>query len=150
MTTAVGASVNFVAHLGSPTLIRVRRSEPLQGLANPGVLADERLDVGLFKHGLVVVDVPELHHHPRVGHVVLVVVVVLALVVHLYPKSESLPLKLIFVVQRLDHLQAARPVVVAHHGEFVGAEARRLYDLVVKLVGLVFIVNGHSENGGVG
>ena len=67
---AVRASVDHVADLGVSAFVRVGGAEPLQGLAHPGILSDHRLNVGLFKDRLVVVDVAQFHHHPRVGHVI--------------------------------------------------------------------------------
>ena len=110
-------------------LVRVQGAEPLKGLSHPGVLPDHRLNVGLLKDGLVVIDVPQLHHHPRVGHVVLVILIVLALVVDLNPEPEPLPLELVLKVQGLDHLERPGAVVVPHHGELVGTKPGALNNL---------------------
>lgn len=42
------------------------------------------------------------------------------LVVHLYPKPETVALQLVLVVQRLHDLERPGSIVVSHHGEFVG------------------------------
>ena len=92
------------------------------------------------------------------------------LVVDLNHETESVPLKFIFVVERLNDFERTRSVIIAHHGEFVSTESAALNDLLVfginlvnspiqlsvkeqfethlvmKFVGLVFIVNGDCQN----
>ena len=50
-------------------------------------------------------------------------------VVDLNGKAESLLLQLVLVIQRLDDFEGTGAVVVAHHGEFVGAEPAVLQHL---------------------
>ena len=92
------------------------------------------------------------------------------LVVDLNHETESVPLKFIFVVERLNDFERTRSVIIAHHGEFVSTKSAALNDLLVfginlvnspiqlsvkekfethlvmKCVGLVFIVNGDCQN----
>ncbi len=123
LSAPIRASIDEVSNLAMTSLIRIRSSKSFQSFSDPRVFADEGLNVGLFKDGSVVVDVSKLDYDPRVGHVILVVVIVLALVVHLNPESETLPLQLIFIIQRLDNLEGSCSVVVPDHGELVGAES---------------------------
>lgn len=143
----VRRAVYRVRHFALASLVRIRGLERFQTLTHLGVLEHRHLDVGTLELGLVVVDVAQLDHHPRVSHVVLVVVVVLALVVHLDPESEAVALQQVLIVQRLDDLQRTGAVVVAHHGELVGSVAAVLNNLVLELVGLVLVVHRHSQNG---
>ena len=92
------------------------------------------------------------------------------LVVDLNHETESVPLKFIFVVERLNDFERTRSVIIAHHGEFVSTKSAALNDLLVfginlvnspiqlsvkekfethlvmKCVGLVFIINGDCQN----
>lgn len=79
-----------------------------------------------------------------------VVVVVVPFVVDLDSEAEALGLEGVFVVEGLDDFEGAGAVVVADHGELVGAVARVFEDFVVELVGFVFVVDGDGEDGGVG
>lgn len=63
-------------------LVRVTRFESLQRFANLSVLVHRNFDVGPLKLRLVVVDVSQLDHYPRVRHMVLVIVVVFTLRTH--------------------------------------------------------------------
>ena len=92
LPAAVRAAIDQISDLAVAALVGIRGPEPLQGLSDSRVLADKGLDVGLLEDRLVVVDVAQFDDHPGVGHVVLVVVVVLALVVHLDPEPEALSL----------------------------------------------------------
>ena len=60
---------------------------------------------------------------------ILVVLIVLPLVVDLDAEPKSLTLELVFKVERLDHLQGPRAVVVPHHGELVGTKSGALNNL---------------------
>ena len=71
---------------------------------------------------------------------VLVVLIVLPLVVDLDAEPESLTLELVFKVQRLDHLQGSRAVVVPHHGELVGTQSGALNNL--ETFQLYLLLNG--------
>lgn len=94
------------------------------------------------------------------------------LVVDLNPKTKSVALQLIFVVQRLNDFQRSGPVVVSHHRKLVCAVTailnylkikiinvkkknvrsfvvfiifcNRAFYLILELVGLVFVVNRHG------
>ncbi len=52
------------------------------------------------------------------------------LVVDLNHETESVPLKLIFVVERLDDFERTSSVVIADHGELIGAESAALDHLL--------------------
>ena len=77
----------------------------------------------LVEHWFVVVDVAQFDVDPTVGHVILVVVVVLALVVDLDHEAESVALQFVLVIQRLDNFERSGAVVVAHHRELVRSES---------------------------
>ena len=74
------------------TFIWICGTEPLQSLPYRSILRHICLNIGSLEDRLVVIDIPELDDDPGVGHVVLVVVRVLALVVHLNPKQILLSL----------------------------------------------------------
>ena len=79
---------------------------------------------------------------------ILVVLIVLALVVDLDAEPKSLTLELVFKVERLDHLQGPRAVVVPHHGELVGTKPRALNNLEdVKNISVIRISNIVFFNG---
>jgi hypothetical protein len=53
------------------------------------------------------------------------------LVVDLNHETESVPLKFIFVVERLNDFERTRSVIITHHGEFVSTKSAALNDLLV-------------------
>lgn len=82
LAPAVRGAVDGVRHPAAARLVGVGGLERFERLAHFGVLVDRHLNVGSLKLRLVVVDVTQLDHHPRVRHVVLVIVVVLTLQAH--------------------------------------------------------------------
>ena len=126
LPSAIGGAVDGERHLTLSALIGIGGAEGLQTPADLGVLVDGRFDVGLVEERLVVVDVAQLDVDPAVGHVVLVVVVVLALVVDLDHEPEAVALQFVLVVERLDDFQRAGAVIVAHHRELVSTESTAL------------------------
>lgn len=79
LSAPVRHPVDGVRHLTLAALVRVRGFERLQALAHLHVLVHRHFDVGPFELRLVVVDVAQLDHHPRIRHVILIVIVVFAL-----------------------------------------------------------------------
>lgn len=79
---AVGGAVDGVRDPAAARLVGVAGFERLERLAHLGILVNRHLNIRPLKLRLVVVDVTQLDHYPRVGHVVLVIVVVLALLAH--------------------------------------------------------------------
>jgi hypothetical protein len=53
------------------------------------------------------------------------------LVVDLNHETESVLLKFIFVVERLNDFERTCSVIIAHHGEFVSTKSAALNDLLV-------------------
>lgn len=70
-------------------LVRVTRFESLQRFADLSVFVHRHFDVGPLKLRLVVVDVSQFDHYPRVRHMVLVVVVVFTLRTQLISEKWS-------------------------------------------------------------
>lgn len=54
------------------------------------------------------------------------------LIIDLYPKAETVALKLVFKVQRLNNLQGAGAIVVPDHGELVCSIPTVFYHLVIQ------------------
>ena len=79
----VGTPIDRVEHLALATLVGIRRCERLQAAADTSVLRHRSLDIRLLELRLIIVYVAQLHHHPRISDVVLVVVVVFALRNHI-------------------------------------------------------------------
>lgn len=79
LPTPIRHPVDGVRHLALAALVRVRGFECLQALAHLYVLVHRHFDVGPFELRLIVVDVTQLDHHPRIRHVVLIVIVIFAL-----------------------------------------------------------------------
>ena len=75
----VGTSVDRVIHLALTTLVRIGGFERFQAVPDTSVFRHRRLDIRLLELGLIIVYVAQLHHHPRIGNVIFVVVVVLSL-----------------------------------------------------------------------
>lgn len=76
---SIRASVNRIGDLALSTLIWVSGLERFQAATYAGVLRDSSLDIGFLKLWLIVVDISQFHNYPRIGHVVLVIIVVFAL-----------------------------------------------------------------------
>lgn len=76
---AVGTSVDRVVHLALTALIGIGGFERFQAVPDASVFRHRRLDIRFLELRLVIVYVAQLHHHPRVGNVVFVVVVVFPL-----------------------------------------------------------------------
>lgn len=149
LPASIAGAHDFVADARMAALVRIAGAKLLQYGAHLGVLVDGDLDVIAVEAWHIVIDVAQLDHDPRVGHMILVRTV-LALVVHLYAKAEAAALQRILVVQRLDDFQRASAIRIAHHRKFVRTEAAVRHHLVLKAVRLVLILHGDRQNGRLG
>lgn len=116
---AVRSSIDGIRDLAFSALVRIRGFECLQTFPHLSIFVHRDFDIGLFKLGLIVIDVPQGNFDPGIGHMILVVIIVIPFVIHLDTETEALTLKGILIVQGLDNLERARPVVVSHHRKFI-------------------------------
>jgi len=79
LSLSIRASVNGIGDLALATLIRIGGLECFQTAAYAGVLGYGSLYIGFFELWLIVIDISQFHDHPRIGYVVFVIVIVLAL-----------------------------------------------------------------------
>ena len=75
----IGTPIDRVEHLALAALIRICGRERLQAASDTSILRHRSLDIRLLELGLIIIYIAQLHHHPRIRDVVLVVVVVFAL-----------------------------------------------------------------------
>lgn len=75
----VGASVDRVVHLALTTLVGVGGFERFQTVPYTSVLRHRGLDIRFLELRLIIVYVAQFHHHPRIGNVIFIVVVVFPL-----------------------------------------------------------------------
>lgn len=85
---SIGASVDRIGDLALSTLVRISGPERFQAATYASVLRDGSLDIGFLELWLIVIDISQFHNYPRIGHVVLVIIVVFALKMYLLISSN--------------------------------------------------------------
>ena len=71
------------------------------------------------------------------------------LIIDLNPETETSPLELIFIIERLNDFQTSGSVVISNHGKFVSSESRTFNNFVMEFVRFILIMNSNSEDWGI-
>lgn len=90
---SIWSAINGIFHFALATLVWVCCLEGFQTLSYFCILIYWHLYIGALKLWFVVINISQLHHHPWVGNMVLVVVIVFTL------KKSKIPLILITTIQ---------------------------------------------------